>query len=95
LGDSLPLGKGGPPAGRTSWRKGKEEALRRSLLATSPNLSPHLVLRGECALGLLHLAAQLLHGAVVLADVDALLLLVQLHEVLHDALRRGKGERGC
>ena len=46
----------------------------------------HLVLVGERALGLLDLVAQLLHGAVVLAYVFAALLLIQLDEVLDDAL---------
>ena len=50
------------------------------------DLDAGVELGGECALGLLDLAAQLLDGAVVLADVLAGLLLEELHEVLHDAV---------
>ena len=44
------------------------------------------MLAAQCALGLLHLAAKLLHSAHVLAGILAGLLLVQLEEVLHHAL---------
>jgi hypothetical protein len=44
------------------------------------------VLVGEHALGTLGLAAQLLHRLLVPADVLAVLLLDELHEVLHHAL---------
>lgn len=50
------------------------------------NLDPGLVLGGQPPLGLLHLATELLHGAVVLPHILPGLLLVQLDEVLHDAL---------
>ncbi|KAF4529500.1 hypothetical protein B566_EDAN017804 [Ephemera danica] len=50
------------------------------------DLNAHLVGRRETSLCLLHLSPQLLHSAVVLANVLALLLLVQLDEVVHDAL---------
>merc|ERR1711937_169046 len=60
---------------------GKVLALKEGL-----NLDASLVLGAEGALGLLDLAAELLHGAVVLANVLAVLLLVQLDKVVHDAL---------
>uniref|UniRef100_A0AAG5CTL2 NAD-specific glutamate dehydrogenase n=1 Tax=Anopheles atroparvus TaxID=41427 RepID=A0AAG5CTL2_ANOAO len=50
------------------------------------DLDAHLVAGRQGPLRLLHLATQLLHRPVVLADVLALLLLVQLDEVVHDAL---------
>lgn len=46
----------------------------------------HLVLRGEGTLCTLSLTAQLLQGAVVLADVHLVLLLDQLDEVVHHAV---------
>jgi hypothetical protein len=46
----------------------------------------HLMLVGKHALGTLRLAAQLLHRLLVTADVLAVLLLDELHEVLHHAL---------
>merc|ERR1711937_725338 len=60
---------------------GKVLALKEGL-----NLDASLVLGAEGALGLLDLAAELLHGAAVLANVLAVLLLVQLDKVVHDAL---------
>lgn len=46
----------------------------------------YLVLGGEGALGTLGFAAQLLQGAIVLADVHLVLLLDQLDEVVHHAV---------
>ena len=40
----------------------------------------------QSTLGLLNFSSELLNGTVVLTDVLALLLLVQLDEVVHDAL---------
>ena len=47
---------------------------------------PHRTLRRERALGLLGLAAELLHRSLVLGDVAAGLLLVELDQVLHHPL---------
>jgi hypothetical protein len=41
---------------------------------------------GEGSLGLFDFTTEFLNGAVVLAEILALLLLVQLDKVLHDAL---------
>ena len=50
------------------------------------NLDLGLMLGGQRSLCLLDFTTEFLHGAVVLSDVLALLLLVQLHEVFHHAL---------
>ncbi len=50
------------------------------------DLDAGLMLSGQRPLGPLHLTTQLLHGAVVLAHILSGLLLVELDEVLHDAL---------
>ena len=44
------------------------------------------LLGGKSSLRLFNLTTELLRGALVLSDVPARLLLVHLHEVLHDAL---------
>ena len=50
------------------------------------DLNANLVLVGQRTLGALGLTAQLLHSLHVLGDVLTVLLLDQLHEVLHDTL---------
>lgn len=55
----------------------------------------HLVLGGEGTLGTLGLAAQLLEGAVVLADVHLVLLLDQLDEVVHHAVVKVLSSQMC
>ena len=62
-------------------RLGEVFALEEAL-----NFDPDLMGRGKSALGLFNLTTQLLDGAVVFTDVLALLFLVQLDEVIHDAL---------
>ena len=48
----------------------------------------NLVSSRECPLGLLDLPPQLLDGSVVFPQVLALLLLVQLDEMLHNSLNK-------
>merc|ERR1719160_48163 len=62
-------------------RLGEVDAVEEGL-----DLGAGLGLRGEGALDALRLAAELLHGALVLGHVDLVLLLEELDEVLHDAL---------
>mmetsp|Transcript_36699 Transcript_36699/g.86040 ORF Transcript_36699/g.86040 Transcript_36699/m.86040 type:complete len:261 (+) Transcript_36699:761-1543(+) len=50
------------------------------------DLQTRLVPRAEGPLRLLHFPAELLHGTLVAGDVLPMLLLEELHEVLHDAL---------
>ena len=52
------------------------------------------MLRRESAFGLFHFPTQLLHGAVVFADVHTFLLLVQLNKVVHDALQEKGVNKG-
>lgn len=69
------------------FKLGTGQSLREVFsLKEGLNLNASLVLGRQRPLCLLHLTTQLLHSTVVLAHIFAVLLLVQLDEVLHDAL---------
>jgi len=66
---------------------GTGQCLRKVLsLEQRLNLDAGLVLGGQSSLGFLDFTAELLNGTVAAANVFALLLLVQLYEVIHHSL---------
>ena len=65
------------------WQVASHYIVAVTLMAPSLSWQANLVLGGQSALGTLGLTAELLQCTVVLADVDLVLLLHQLHEVVH------------